>query len=68
MEFFKFHFSLNARFGTIAVPNILFFHNAKAVARFNSTIRTLDSMIHFISNITGKLHCCRLRLRSSPAT
>jgi len=48
------HFSsLNARFGTIAVPNILLFHNTKAVARFNHTERTFESIVEFVSNITG---------------
>ena len=48
------HFSnLNSRFGTIAVPNIIVFHNAKAVARFNSTERTFLSIRDFISKVTG---------------
>jgi len=49
-------YSLNSRFGTIAVPNIMVFHNAKAVARFNGTERTLTSIAAFVTNITG--HCC----------
>lgn len=48
-----FSFSLNSRFGTIAVPNIMVFHNAKAVARFNSTDRTLANIAAFITNVTG---------------
>jgi thiol-disulfide isomerase/thioredoxin len=49
-----FHFSsLNSRFGTIAVPNIMVFHNAKAVARFNGTDRTLHTIASFIANVTG---------------
>lgn len=48
------HFShLNSRFGTIAVPNILVFHNAKAVARFNHTERTFTHIRDFIGNVTG---------------
>jgi thiol-disulfide isomerase/thioredoxin len=48
------HFNiLNARFGTIAVPNILVFHNSKAVARFNSSTRTLETMMDFVANVTG---------------
>ncbi|CAH1793666.1 unnamed protein product [Owenia fusiformis] len=48
------HFSsLNARFGTIAVPNILLFHNTKAVAKFNHTSRTLDKFVNFLVNSTG---------------
>jgi len=49
-------YSLNSRFGTIAVPNIMVFHNAKAVARFNGTERTLTNIAVFVSNITG--HSC----------
>ena len=45
--------SLNSRFGTIAVPNIMVFHNAKAVARFNGTERTLTSIAAFVTNVTG---------------
>lgn len=49
-----FHFSnLNSRFGTIAVPNVMIFHNAKAVARFNGTERTLESLASFVNNVTG---------------
>jgi len=45
--------SLNSRFGTIAVPNVMVFHNAKAVARFNGTERTLTSIVAFVTNVTG---------------
>lgn len=49
-----YHFSsLNSRFGTIAVPNIMVFHNAKAVARFNGTERTLTTIAAFVTNVTG---------------
>lgn len=49
-----YHFSsLNSRFGTIAVPNIMVFHNAKAVARFNGTVRTLTHIAAFVTNVTG---------------
>ena len=48
-------FSLNSRFGTIAVPNIMVFHNAKAVARFNGTERTLETIAAFVANATGEL-------------
>ncbi|ELU09559.1 hypothetical protein CAPTEDRAFT_181464 [Capitella teleta] len=48
------HFSnLNSRYGTISVPNVLIFHNSKAVARFNKSFRTLKSFSKFIHNITG---------------
>jgi|ERR1712004_343797 len=48
------HFNnLNARFGTIAVPNILLFHNTKAVARFNHTVRNFESLLEFVKNVTG---------------
>lgn len=49
-----FHFSnLNSRFGTIAVPNVMIFHSAKAVARFNGSERTLEYLTTFVSNVTG---------------
>ncbi|XP_070544890.1 thioredoxin domain-containing protein 15-like [Ptychodera flava] len=44
---------LNARFGTVAVPNILLFHNGKPVARFNQSVRTFDNFKSFIKNHTG---------------
>ena len=46
-------FSLNARFGTTAVPNLLFFHKSKVV-RFNITVRTIESMAKFVHNLTSK--------------
>ncbi|KAL3876187.1 hypothetical protein ACJMK2_034058 [Sinanodonta woodiana] len=48
------HFSnLNARFGTVSVPNILLFHQSRAVMRFNQTERNLDTLVNFIKNATG---------------
>ena len=41
------------RFGTVAVPNILIFYQAKAVARFNSSDRSLETLRTFIKNVTG---------------
>ena len=56
--------SLIGNFDTIAVPNILVFHNTKMVAKFNSTARTLEAMVHLVSNVTGQLYhdmtCCLL--------
>ncbi|RUS78583.1 hypothetical protein EGW08_013651 [Elysia chlorotica] len=47
------HFSyLNARFGTVAVPNIMLFHSRSAV-RFNHTHRVLDKFTQFVTNNTG---------------
>lgn len=47
------HFSyLNARFGTVAVPNIMLFHSRSAV-RFNHTQRVLEKFTHFVTNNTG---------------
>ncbi|GFR62133.1 thioredoxin domain-containing protein 15 [Elysia marginata] len=47
------HFSyLNARFGTVAVPNIMLFHSRSAV-RFNYTQRILEKFTHFVTNNTG---------------
>ncbi|CAL1528265.1 unnamed protein product [Lymnaea stagnalis] len=47
------HFSyLNARFGTVAVPNVMLFHSRSAV-RFNHTSRVLEHFIYFVTNNTG---------------
>ncbi|XP_005090242.1 thioredoxin domain-containing protein 15 [Aplysia californica] len=47
------HFSyLNARFGTVAVPNVMLFHSRSAV-RFNHSSRVLDNFIDFVTNNTG---------------
>lgn len=48
------HSSLSTRFGTVAVPNILLFQGTKPMARFNHTERTLETLIAFITNQTGK--------------
>lgn len=48
------HFSnLNARFGTVSVPNILLFHQSRAVVRFNQTDRQFENLITFVKNHTG---------------
>ncbi|XP_002736033.1 thioredoxin domain-containing protein 15-like [Saccoglossus kowalevskii] len=44
---------LNARFGTVAVPNLILFHNGKPVARYNQTERTFEQFKSFIKNHTG---------------
>ncbi|XP_022110789.1 uncharacterized protein LOC110990193 [Acanthaster planci] len=45
--------SLNTRFGIVAVPNVLLFHNSKPVMRFNYSQRTFDVFSGFIRNFTG---------------
>ncbi|XP_052068397.1 thioredoxin domain-containing protein 15-like [Mytilus californianus] len=48
------HFSnLNARFGTVSVPNILLFHQSRAVVRFNQTEKKFDNLVSFVKNHTG---------------
>ncbi|KAL8593224.1 hypothetical protein ACOMHN_009879 [Nucella lapillus] len=48
------HFSnLNARFGTVAVPNIMLFHQSRSAVRFNHTERHFDTLLQFITNTTG---------------
>ncbi|XP_046557421.1 thioredoxin domain-containing protein 15-like [Haliotis rubra] len=48
------HFSnLNARFGTVAVPNVMLFHQSRSAVRFNHTERVFNSFIQFIKNVTG---------------
>uniref|UniRef100_A0A0B7B0Z0 Thioredoxin domain-containing protein n=1 Tax=Arion vulgaris TaxID=1028688 RepID=A0A0B7B0Z0_9EUPU len=47
------HFSyLNARFGTVAVPNVMLFH-ARSAVRFNHTYRALENFVNFVTNNTG---------------
>ncbi|XP_064632754.1 thioredoxin domain-containing protein 15-like [Lineus longissimus] len=48
------HFgSLNVRYGTTAVPNIMVFHGGRPITRFNKTERTLEQFVAFVSNVTG---------------
>ncbi|ESO84016.1 hypothetical protein LOTGIDRAFT_96321, partial [Lottia gigantea] len=48
------HFSnLNARFGTVAVPNIMVFHSSRSAIRFNQTERSFDKLVEFVMNVTG---------------
>ncbi|PVD37841.1 hypothetical protein C0Q70_00443 [Pomacea canaliculata] len=48
------HFSnLNARFGTVAVPNIMLFHQSRSAIRFNHTERNFENLVQFIQNTTG---------------
>ncbi|XP_076450528.1 uncharacterized protein LOC143286711 isoform X2 [Babylonia areolata] len=48
------HFSnLNARFGTVAVPNIMLFHQSRSAVRFNHTERHFHTLLEFITNTTG---------------
>ncbi|XP_033738674.1 uncharacterized protein LOC117326148 [Pecten maximus] len=45
--------NLNARFGTVLVPNILLFHQSRALVRFNQTDKSFDNLASFLRNITG---------------
>lgn len=45
--------NLNARFGTVSVPNILLFHQSRAVVRFNQTDKQFDNLVSFVKNHTG---------------
>ncbi|GAB1608525.1 thioredoxin domain-containing protein 15-like [Argonauta hians] len=45
--------SLNARFGVVSVPNIMFFHHTRSVVRFNSSKKTFENMALFVKNMTG---------------
>ncbi|XP_038061026.1 uncharacterized protein LOC119731825 [Patiria miniata] len=45
--------SLNTRYGIVAVPNVLLFHNNKPVMRFNYSQRTFEVFSQFIQNFTG---------------
>lgn len=44
---------LCARFGIVAVPTILLFHNGHAVAKFNGTQYTVDKFTRFLNQYTG---------------
>ncbi|XP_041486054.1 uncharacterized protein LOC121432260 [Lytechinus variegatus] len=44
---------VNSRYGIVAVPSIILFHNGKLAARFNESQRTLESMMNFVHNLTG---------------
>lgn len=50
-------FSLNARFGTVAVPNIMLFHQSRSAIRFNHTERNFENLVQFIQNTTGTVIC-----------
>ncbi|XP_789080.1 uncharacterized protein LOC584108 [Strongylocentrotus purpuratus] len=44
---------VNSRYGIVAVPSIVLFHNGKLAARFNESQRSLESMMDFVHNLTG---------------
>lgn len=44
---------INMRYGLVAVPSILLFHNGRAVAKFNDSLVTMQGLITFISRHTG---------------
>lgn len=48
----KYH-SLNTRYGTVAVPNVLLFHNGRAITKYNETFYTLDKFSKFVIKYTG---------------
>ncbi|XP_061191278.1 thioredoxin domain-containing protein 15-like [Saccostrea echinata] len=45
--------NLNAKFGTVSVPNILLFHQSRAMMRFNSTEKSFANLVSFVKNATG---------------
>ena len=47
-------FSWNARFGTVAVPNVLLFHNGKFIAKYNYTEKNVETLTYFVQNFTSK--------------
>lgn len=48
----KYH-NLNTRYGTVAVPNVLLFHNGRAITKYNETMYTLDKFSKFVIKYTG---------------
>lgn len=45
--------SLNARYGTVAIPTLLLFHNGQPVAKFNDSHYTLENFTTFIKKYTN---------------
>ncbi|KAH6921454.1 hypothetical protein HPB50_000602 [Hyalomma asiaticum] len=44
---------INMRYGLVAVPSILLFHNGRAVAKFNDTFVTMQGLMSFVTRHTG---------------
>ncbi|KAH7974685.1 hypothetical protein HPB49_018088 [Dermacentor silvarum] len=44
---------INMRYGLVAVPSILLFHNGRAVAKFNDTFVTMQGLMAFVTRHTG---------------
>ncbi|CAN8001477.1 unnamed protein product [Ixodes hexagonus] len=44
---------INMRYGLVAVPSILLFHNGRAVAKFNDSLPSIDGLTGFITRHTG---------------
>ena len=57
-------FSLNTRFGVVAVPTVLLFHSGKPVLKFNNSF-SFDDLKEFVKNNTGmyRLLCLNLNKR-----
>jgi len=45
--------SLNTRYGIVAVPTLLLFHNGRAVAKFNETTYSLEHFVEFLDKYTN---------------
>ncbi|KAK3091543.1 hypothetical protein FSP39_020644 [Pinctada imbricata] len=45
--------NLNAKFGTVSVPNIILFHQSRSAVRFNQTDKSFNNLIEFVKNSTG---------------
>lgn len=46
------HQSFNAQYGIVGVPTLMLVHNGKPVAKFNSTVYTLELFAKFITHLT----------------
>lgn len=44
---------INMRYGLVAVPSVLLFHNGRAVAKFNDSLPTMLGLAGFITRHTG---------------
>lgn len=47
------HTSMNMRYGLVAIPTLLLFHNGKAIVKFNESEPTLEKLVIFIEKYTG---------------
>lgn len=52
LNYFFFICSFNAQYGIVGVPTLMLVHNGKPIAKFNSTVYTLELFAKFITHLT----------------